>query len=73
MEDTETPTPTNLYKPYIKLMAGKPTTKTGNKRKHGWEIKLSSEGNPTNKDIQEIKKLNLKMIEDFGELKEGEN
>ena len=69
-EETET-APVNPYKPFIKLIAGKPTTKTGNKRKYGWEIKFSQTENPTLEDIEELKKINDKMIEDFGELNEG--
>ena len=62
---------TNPYKPFIKLIAGKPTTKTGNKRKYSWEIKFATDENLTEKDIEEIKKLNNKMIENFGEVNEG--
>ena len=69
MEDTET-APTNPYKPFIKLIAGKPTTKTGNKRKYGWEIKIA-EDNISKQTINEIEKLNDKMIKDFGEEGEG--
>jgi len=70
MEEDKTPTKI-LFKPYIKLIAGKPTTKTGNKRKYGWEIKFSSDDNPTKENIEEIKKLNDSMIEEFGEKNEG--
>ena len=72
MEDTEKEsTPTNPYKPFIKLVAGKPTTKTGNKRKYGWEIKCTKDDNFNPSDIEKIKELNLKMIEEFGEKGEG--
>ena len=72
MEDTETPTTTNPYKPYIKLLAGKPITKTGNKRKYGWEIKIMNDDNLSDEDIKELARLNKKMIEKFGELNEVE-
>jgi len=69
-EESET-SPTNPYKPFIKLIAGKPTTKTGNKRKYGWEIKFTQDENLNTENIKEIKKLNDKMIKDFGEEGEG--
>ena len=57
---------TNPYKPFIKLVAGKPT-KTQGKRKFGWEIKFVNNDNPSDEDINELVRLNEKMVEKFGE------
>ena len=69
MEETETQS-TNPYKPFIKLVAGKPT-KNKEKRKFGWEIKVVNNDNPSNDDIKELVKLNKKMIKEFGHETDG--
>ena len=73
MTDEKETSQVNPYKPFIKIIAGKPTTKTGNKRKYGWEIKFMKDENLNAEDIKEIKKINNKLIEDYGELKEVED
>lgn len=65
MEESQEPKTTNSQFPFIKLIAGKPT-RDNKERRYGWEIKLLTKENPSESDIKEIKKLNDKMIKDFG-------